>query len=352
LVGSIPIASFSLLLTSYLGYIPFQVELHTVVTIGIIALIFLFFIPHNASYSACRVSKNIEQMKKDLEEELNQNALKIMGKTKSTLTVQEFISSYFQNIRNDNFAKVASSIFPMLGILGTFVAIAISMPDFTVTTTERLDREITILLSGVGTAFYASIFGIFLSLWWIFFERRGLGKIEQIVAELETLYNPHIWQKSELTKHQHIQMELRDQEIIKALKEAFSLDYVKELHNQYLKSYQEITDETNRSIKLISERMYITSKDLRRTLLELEDKKDSVRAEKSLRDNLEGFVEASKMLQDSLTHFDKSVEKSLEKIDYELASAVDRLGRMTEYISLESEKLKRDLIYQESRRRE
>ncbi len=30
-----------------------------------------------------------------------------------------------------NFAKIGTSTFPMLGILGTFIAIAISMPDFT-----------------------------------------------------------------------------------------------------------------------------------------------------------------------------------------------------------------------------
>ncbi len=60
--------------------------------------------------------------------------------------------------------SVATSLFPMLGILGTFTAIAISMPDFSIDDMGSLDKQISILLSGIGTAFYASIFGIFLSI--------------------------------------------------------------------------------------------------------------------------------------------------------------------------------------------
>ncbi len=56
-----------------------------------------------------------------------------------------------------NFAVVATSLFPMLGILGTFTAIAISMPDFSIDDMGSLDKQISILLSGIGTAFYASI---------------------------------------------------------------------------------------------------------------------------------------------------------------------------------------------------
>jgi len=345
LILSVPFLTFALLLAGYLDYIPFKVELHTLITIGIIFFIFLFFISHNASHSACRIFKSFEILESDLRDALEKNALTIMGKTKSTLTVREFMSEYFKDIRDDNFAKVASTIFPMLGILGTFIAIAISMPDFTVDSTEKLDSEITLLLSGIGTAFYASIYGIFLSLWWIFFERRGQGKIEKMVIDLEKLYNIHIWQKSELIKHQHMQTELRDQKIIQVLKEAFNMDYVKELHREYLSSFQSVTDETNRSLKLLTDRMQITSSDLKRTLIDLEEKRDALRAEKSLRHNMEAFVEASKTLQEGLEHFDSSMERNLEKIDYELANAVDRLARMTEYIFLQSEKMKREALF-------
>ncbi len=81
----------------------------------------------------------------------------INNETKSILNIHEFLNNYYKDVRNDNFVSVASSIFPMLGILGTFVAIAISMPDFSVKDTEALDNEISLLLSGVGSAFFASM---------------------------------------------------------------------------------------------------------------------------------------------------------------------------------------------------
>ncbi len=341
---SIPLLIFLVLVAGFLGYIEFKVELHTLIIVGVILLVFTLFISHNASYSFCKISKSFDSLEEDLQEALKQNALTIMGKTKSTLNIEEFLEEYFKDIRDNNFARVASSIFPMLGILGTFIAIAVSMPDFTVSSTKKLDKEITILLSGVGTAFYASIYGIFLSLWWTFFEKKGQSKIDKLLVDLERLYNIHIWQKSELIKHQHMQTELRDKEVIKALSEAFNTDYIRELHNQYLKSFENITEQTNRSLKLLTEKMQLISTELRRTLLTLEEKSSQAQAEAMLRENLKEFVKASKTLLEGLERFDSSMEKNLKSIDYELSSAVEKLARATEYISLESEKIKRDAL--------
>jgi biopolymer transport protein ExbB/TolQ len=348
----LPLTIFFMLIASFLGYVPFQVEIHTIVIIGIIFMIFLFFIPHNASYSACKVSKGFEQMEEELQEALKQNALTIMDRTKSTLKVLDFLEDYLKDIRDDNFAKVASSIFPMLGILGTFIAIAISMPDFTVTSSQKLDKEISILLSGVGTAFYASIYGIFLSLLWTFFEKRGQSKIDKIVIDLERIYSNHIWQKSELIKHQHMQTELRDKEIILALKEAFDINYIKELHNQYLKSFENITEQTNRNLRLLTEKMQLITADLRRTVVSIEDKRDTVMAEAHLKENLKEFVEVSKSLNKNLEKFDDSLDKSLKKVDYELAKAIDKLADMTELIALENHKFKKDRLFDDYQRKE
>jgi hypothetical protein len=335
---SIPFFAFLILLGGYFGYIPFKVEFHTLIIIGVIFFIFLLFMPHNASYSYCKISKSFEYLEDDLQEAIRANALTIMGKTKSTLNIEEFLEEYFKDIRNDNFAKVASSIFPMLGILGTFIAIAISMPDFTVDSTQKLDAQISKLLSGVGTAFYASIYGIFLSLWWTFFERKGQSQIDKILIDLERIYNPNIWQKSELVKHQHMLTELRDQEIIKALKEAFNMDYIRELHKEYLKSFENITDQTNRNLKLLTEKMQLISSELKRTILDIEEKREFLAAEKALRENLKEFVEVSKSLNKALERFDESLDKSLYKIDAELANAVEKLGRVAEYLTIKSKR--------------
>jgi len=334
-IFSVPFLFVAALAASYLGYLPFDVGIHTLVTIVLIFLIFLFFIPHNARYAACRISRNFDLMEQDLQEGLKRNALTIMGKTKSTLTVREFVDEYFKDVRDDNYARVAATIFPMLGILGTFVAIAVSMPDFTVSSSAKLDQQISLLLAGIGTAFYASIYGIFLSLWWIFFERRGLAKIERQVLALEALYNSRIWSRSELVKHEHMESELKDQKIIRTLEEIFNLDFIKEMNAQYMKNYQRIVEDTSRSFTQLADRMQEASRDLRDTLSQLEVRRDAVEAEALMRRNMEHFVRSAQALEQGLEHFDESVERSLEKIDVELATAVNRLGRMTEMIGRE-----------------
>ena len=321
------------LAAGYLGYLPFKVEIHTLITIALIFVIFLFFIRHNAAYAACKIRNNFSFMEHQLQEGLKANALTIMGKTKSTLEVRDFAEEYFKDVRDDNYAKVASSIFPMLGILGTFIAIAMSMPDFTVSSGDKLDHEISILLSGIGTAFYASIYGIFLSLWWIFFERRGLAKIEQSTQKLETIYGEKIWKKSELVKHEHAQAELKDQKIIQTLKETFSLDFIRDLNEQYIKNYKTIIEDTTNSFEMLSRHMHDASQELRNTLLSLNNREESVNAVATIKENIEAFNTNAKTLQYNLSHFDQSVGKTFESLDRELATAVHKLGEMTELIA-------------------
>ena len=321
------------LAAGYLGYLPFKVEIHTLITIAVIFVIFLFFIRHNAAYAACKIRNNFTFMEHQLQEGLKANALTIMGKTKSTLEVRDFAEEYFKDVRDDNYAKVASSIFPMLGILGTFIAIAMSMPDFTVSSGDKLDQEISILLSGIGTAFYASIYGIFLSLWWIFFERRGLAKIEQSTQKLETIYGEKIWKKSELVKHEHAQTELKDQKIIQTLRETFSLDFIRDLNEQYIKNYKTIIEDTTNSFEMLSRHMHDASQELRNTLLALNNREESVNAVATIKENIEAFNSNAKALQYNLRHFDQSVEKTFESLDRELANAVRKLGEITELIA-------------------
>jgi len=332
LLFTVPAAFVVLLALGYVGYLPFKVEIHTLVTIGLIFFIYLFFIRHNASYAACRISNNFALMEEHLQEALKANALTIMGKTKSTLTVRDFIASYFKGIRDDNFAKVASSVFPMLGILGTFVAIALSMPDFTVSDSGQLDREISLLLSGIGTAFYASIYGIFLSLWWIFFERRGLARIEQNSLSLEALYDSRIWKKSELVKHEHMQTELKDQKIIQTLQETFSLDFIKDLNNQYIRNFKTIIDDTTNSFERITTHMEGVSRELRKTIERIDERQESVRAVEVVQRDIGSFVEGVDRLHSALERFNGSVDHTFVRIDQELAGAVEKLSEMAEMI--------------------
>ena len=321
------------LVLAYFGLFSLNVELHTLGIVAFIFVIFVSFVRHNANYAVCHMKGSFFKMEEDLQSALRENALTIMGKTKSTLHVKDFIAEYYQDIRNDNFARVAPSVFPMLGILGTFIAIALSMPDFTVKDLGSLDREISVLLSGIGTAFYASIYGIMLSLIWTYFEKRGIAKVDKQIYDLEKLYGKRVWKKSELIKHEHMQSELKDQQIVQTLKETFNMDFIKELNEQYLKNFTSILHETTNSFTKLTVHMQEASSELRDTLDNIDTRKESVNAVATMEKNIEGFNANAKMLQTSMERFDGSVDHTFDKIDEELGQAVEKLGTFARIVS-------------------
>ncbi len=318
---------------AYLNLISLKVELHSLLIISFIFIVFMFFVKHNANYAVCFMRKSFIRMEQDLQSALRSNALSIMGKTKSTLNIKDFMSEYYRDIRNDNFARVAPSIFPMLGILGTFIAIAISMPDFTAKDTSTLDREISLLLSGVGTAFYASIYGILLSLVWTYFEKRGVAKVDRQIFELERLYNDHIWKKSELIKHEHTQSELKDQQIVQTLKETFNMDFVKELNDEYIKNFTTIVNDTTNSFNQLTIHMRDISSELQSTIKSIEDRRESISAVNIMEENISEFNKSAKNLEKRMKHFDDSVDHTFDKIDEELAKSVEKLAKFTQLLS-------------------
>jgi hypothetical protein len=345
----LPLLFLSALVAGYLGYLPLKVETHTLAIIAFIFAIFVLFIRHNANYAVCRMRGSFGKMENDLLEALEENELTIMGETKSTLVIDAFIADYYKDIRNDNFAKVAPTVFPMLGILGTFIAIALSMPDFTVKDLDMLDREISVLLSGIGTAFYASIYGIFLSLLWIYFEKRGSSKAERTIHDLERLYNPRIWKKSELIKHEHMQSELKDQRIVQTLRETFNLDFIKELNEQYMKNYQMIVGDTTNSFRILSEQMQAASEDLRKTLLLIQSRGESVNAIANISSNIERFNQNAESLHKALERFDGSVEHTFDKIDSEVGEIVEKLADFAFMLSEQNREIERKLRLQQQR---
>jgi len=310
------------LILGYINFIPIHVEIHTLIIILFIFTVFILFSKHNANYAACHMQNSFFKMEEYLQDKLRENALTIMGKTKSTLYVNDFMDDYYKDIRNDNFARVAPSIFPMLGILGTFIAIAISMPDFTLKDIDVLDREISILLSGIGTAFYASIYGISLSLIWTYFEKVGTSKIDKNLYELEKLYDSHVWKKAELIKHKHMQSELKDQEIINTLKDTFNIDFIKEINEQYLKNFI-----------LLNENMKDASAELRDTIDRIHTRQESVNAVENIKNNIEGFNSNAENLQKSMERFDITVSHTFSKIDYEIGEVIEKLSIFANLIS-------------------
>ena len=195
---TVPMGLFALILLCYLGFLPLNVEAHSVILIGFIFFIYIFFVKHNAYFVSCKFKTQYHDLSYNLKEYINKNLLTIGDITKANGSVDDFLEDYTSNIRNTNFSSIASGIFPTLGILGTFISIAFSMPDFSTGTTSALESEISKLLGGVGTAFYVSIYGIFLSIWWTFFEKIGMSRFDHDTFVIKENTKHFFWTKIDI----------------------------------------------------------------------------------------------------------------------------------------------------------
>ena len=202
-IAFLPLLFFIVTLLGYLGLLSLEIPTHGIGILAVILIAFLFMVRHNANYSICKIRNSYLKMDIALHQELDRTALQYKTTRKSLLDINSFLEEYYSDVRDQNFASVASSIFPMLGILGTFSSIALSMPNFSVSQSAALDHEISLLLNGVGSAFYASIYGIFLSLVWTYFEKRGLSKIDAYFNELKKEYRDNLWPKEDLLRFQY-----------------------------------------------------------------------------------------------------------------------------------------------------
>ncbi len=294
--------------------------------------IFLLFIPHNAYVAECKIKSRLNQLSNALDSEIEKTSITINNQHKSVLNIREFLEKYFSSIRNDNFAKIATSTFPMLGILGTFIAIAIAMPDFNVNNPKELNSSISKLLSGVGTAFYASIFGIFLSLLWSFFERYGLSKIEKITQAIESIYKSDIWSQQELLKFQYEQKSLLENDFAQSLKEIFNLDFIKNINKEHLQSYEKIIEQTQKGLENIEHSLVEANNKLSNTINQLNANHTALEAQENILKNLDHFNQTNKELKELLLRFDNSLDSALIKIDKELAKSVLEIEKMVKIL--------------------
>ncbi len=346
-IALLPTLFLSGVILGYLHIIPLKVDIHSVVIISIIYFIYLLFIQHNANYVICNMRKRYSHLQKSLQKAIQTNSLTIGNITKSTINISEYIDDYYKRFRNDNFASIAPSLFPMLGILGTFTAIAISMPDFSVKDTESLDSQISLLLSGIGTAFYASIYGIFLSILWNYFEKRGLSKADSDKNYLENTYQEFIWKDSELKRHEHMQYDMRDEKLLTTLKETFNLEFIHKLNEKHLENFQTIINETNKNFTNLATHMKMVSNDLKDTISKIHKSQNALNATANIEKNINKFLSVTDKLRESIDKFDNSLENSLNitfhKIDDELGDIIVKLGNFATSIS-EQNKILQDTI--------
>jgi hypothetical protein len=282
--------------------------------------------------------------KKDLHSKLQialeSSSLSIENETKSVLDLELFLNNYYSNVRNDNFVSVASSTFPMMGILGTFVAIALSMPDFSVTDTQALDREISLLLSGVGSAFFASIYGILLSLIWTYFEKRGLSKIENYFSSIKKASSSLIWSKEELTIYKYTQYDIKENRFIATLKDTFNIDFVKELNREHIAGFETIMTHTTKNFEILSTNLQDVSSELRLSLEQMDTSSTALNARNNINKTLVDFTVATKSFEKTTklysAQLNNSLNRTFDKIDTEVGEIVIKLADFATHVSLES----------------
>ena len=339
-ISTIPILFFVAIILGYIGIIPLNVPIHALAVIGFILFIFLLFIKHNANYSICKMRSSYAGLKSDLETKLSSNSLTIEGKTKSILDMDNFLNRYYSDVRNDNFVSVASSVFPMLGILGTFIAIALSMPNFSVTDTAALDHEISLLLSGVGSAFFASIYGILLSLIWTYFEKSGMSKVENYFSTIKGNFEDALWSKEELTIYKYTQYDLKDNNFISALQDTFNLDFIQRINKEHLSNFKTVMDATNQNFSQISNNLQIVSGELQDTLEQMNNGQSALSAQNHIDKSLVDFTVATKSFEKSTklysAQLNNSLNRTFEKIDTEIGEIVIKLADFATHVSLES----------------
>ncbi len=333
-IAFIPTLFFGVMLLGYLHIIPLNIPLSGISIIGFILFIFLLFIQHNANYSICKIRKSSLILEKAIENKIEKNSLTIETQTKSLLSMEPFLNKYYTDVRNDNFASVASSIFPMLGILGTFIAIAISMPDFSIQDTQALDHEISLLLSGVGSAFFASIYGILLSLIWTYFEKRGVSKIEHYFQEVTAKHKNKLWSDDELRIYKYAQYDY---------KKLYNIDFVQKMSEQHLDSFEKITTQTMHNFTTLSEHLQNVSQELTQSLANMEINHNALKAQNHIDKAIVDFTVATKSFEKTTKLFslqlENSLDKTFHKIDSEVGNIVIKLADFATHVSLESKEV-------------
>lgn len=293
----LPVLIYVLFLLGYFRVINFQVELYTIIMMGFILIVALIFARHSAEFGCHLFEQRSDEFKRELKNYIIKTLLMIGKNRKSNGNFDDFTRQYAKDVRNENFASVGSGIFPMLGILGTFLSIALSMPNFSSTNTIALESEISTLLSGVGTAFYISIYGIFLALWWMFFEKFGMSRFERLISRQRFATASFFWSKEEI-EQRYMQESLGHFEKIGVIFEHVSKqEFFKELDKTVDRKFKFFTD----ILKVEEEAVKLSSEHIKQTMNSLlksqRDQKDLVKVHSEILNVLHSFNQNLKDMQ-------------------------------------------------------
>ncbi len=336
----------------YFGILNFKVEIHSVVMMGILFLISCVFARHLAEFGICVFLNQESSFINQLKVYIKENALKVNDVNKSNAPFEAFVEKFCKNLRNENYASIAAGIFPMLGILGTFISIAISMPNFNSNDAGKIESEISILLSGVGTAFYVSIYGIFLALWAMYFEKKGLTKFQNIISKFKENSKDYFWDKDQLTFEFMKENLSQNQKIVQSFEAVFDKDVVQNLNKammQKFEIFQNLIETESKAVNLGASELnkasdiIIKSNDLQKNIytsyseiLQVLNKFNSSIALMQENFNLQ-YEKFNKILEKSANKFEICVEKLGDQVN-EFEKVID--AKNTEFKQIQKDCVK------------
>lgn len=189
----------------------------------VIVAIFLFYVFRLLNVTR-RLRRKLESLSKNFSEDLikkdvlftqvwkdyQESFIDFNGGKKT----DEFSYDYFnekQLLSSNTNLRLINSIPATLvgfGILGTFIGLTYGISNFQTNSTEEIKNSIQDLLSGMGTAFVSSIYGMLLSLVFTFFEKVQVNSLHNSIHRL--CYN--LDKKFKISKEDERTIELKRQE--------------------------------------------------------------------------------------------------------------------------------------------
>lgn len=337
----VPILVYIMCILCYFDIIKFKVGLDIVIIMGFMLVVALAFARHSAELGCCLFEQKKDIFKKELKNYIIKTLLTIGKERKSNGSFDEFASRYSKDVRNDNFAAVATGVFPMLGVFGTFVSIGISMPVLSSADMLSLESEITQLFAGIGASFYLCAYGIFLALWWIFFERYGISRFERLIARQKNATMSFFWTSDEIQKR-YMQETLGSFEKIGVIFDYVSKqEFFKELDNVVQKKFDNFT----KLLQTEEEAVKVSGEHIKQTMDMLirsqRDQKDMIKIHAEIINVLNLFNSNIKELQirwsESYARLQSISDEKVAKLDktvYNLGMNIIKFERSLEEFSV------------------
>lgn len=117
------------------------------------------------------------------------DALVRRGKSYYNCNIADYVNEDLVNkVGNTAFNDFLSGVMTGLGILGTFVGLAIGLQSFRTDTAEEMTSSIAPLIEGIKVAFYTSIFGVLLSLVYGTLYKYRFNQAEAAIDEFVSLF--------------------------------------------------------------------------------------------------------------------------------------------------------------------